>query len=75
MSETVTNGDIRALLGTLLLIGSMFLMVYCCYKLAVCREEEDKNRIKVMPVTTCKHCGNKCGSKHGSKTIPIFATL
>ena len=59
MSEIVTNGDIRALLGSFLLVGSMVLMIYCCYKLAVCREEEDKKRIKVsQPVIACRKCGH-----------------
>ena len=59
MSEIVTNGDIRALLGSFLLVGSMVLMLCCCYKLAVCRDEEDKKRIKVsQPVVVCQTSGH-----------------
>jgi hypothetical protein len=42
---------LRALGGSLLIIGSMICMVFCLYKYAVCQENKDKhsNVISVLP--------------------------
>ena len=66
------NEVLRTLLGTLVLMTSIVLFVYCCYKLALCREEEDKKRIQTITVsqpkivvtqpfgskTVCSNCGH-----------------
>jgi hypothetical protein len=82
MSEIMENEGVRALLGSLILIGSMVLIVYCCYKLAVCREEEDKKRIKVMSegravcqhYAVCQNCGHTY-DQHMTKPKPNYSNL
>ena len=50
--QFIENNEVRALLGTLILIGSLVLFVVIIYKCAVCREEEDKKRIHPTQMST-----------------------
>ena len=55
MSETDIDYSIRALLGSIMIIAIMVCSVYLCYKLAVCREEEEKkNNFKMASRTRNK---------------------
>jgi hypothetical protein len=57
--QFIENNEVRALLGTLILIGSLVLFVVIIYKCAVCREEEDKKRIHpTQVIVKCPHCSN-----------------
>ena len=42
MTESGYEDGLRALLRSILLIGTIGCFVYLCYRLAVCRDEEDK---------------------------------
>ncbi len=55
MSETDIDNSIRALLGSIMIITIIGCSVYLCYKLAVCREEEEKkNNFKMASRTRTK---------------------
>ena len=48
------NEVCNALIGTLILMGSIILLVYCCYKYAICREEENKRKqIIIVSQSVC----------------------
>ena len=50
MSESYEGENVwRALLGSVSIIGGWFCLIYCCYKYALCRKEEEKKTIIVSP--------------------------
>ena len=45
------NEVCNALIGTLILMGFIILLVYCCYKYAMCKEQEKKKKEKIIIVS------------------------
>jgi len=52
MTESGYEDGYRALLGTIVLIGTIGCFVFLCYRLVVCRDEEEKrNRARFSGTT------------------------
>jgi hypothetical protein len=54
--SNIKNDDLRSLIGTFLMIFIIFFILFICYKIAICREEnEKKNQIMIIK-PKCPHC-------------------
>ena len=48
--DFIENYELRAVVGSIMLVGGLVCMWWCMYKYAVCQEE--KNKVNVAPVRT-----------------------
>jgi hypothetical protein len=54
--SNIKNDDLRSLIGTFLMIFIIFFTFFICYKIAICREENEKKNQIIIVKPQCPHC-------------------
>ena len=65
MSEWYNNEVLRALIGSICVIGGWSCFIYCCYKFALCRKKNEE-KIQTIIVSPSESVSLNCNKKYSS---------